>query len=106
MNSIRARFEEIAARSAKAGYPNPQNLMRLTPREMEWALEAFAAEKRRELELADAAAWFAGRYVALALNAPGRYPSAPDGVIQDSAEMTDAEMRRAFERLSKKGGGE
>ena len=52
MNSIRARFEKIAARAAKAGFPDPQNLMRLTPREMEWALEAFAAEKRRELELA------------------------------------------------------
>lgn len=106
MNAIRARFEKIVDRAARAGFPNPHTLMRLTPREMQWALEAFAARKRRELELADAEAWLAGRYVCLALNAPGRYPSAPDGLIEDSAEMTDAEMKATFERLSRKGGGE
>ena len=66
------------------------------------------ARRRQALELMDAAAWLAGRYAAIAINAPGKYPSAPDGVNADlpDSEMTDAEIRGAFERLARKGGSE
>lgn len=108
MSSIRERFERIVERAAKAGFPDAERLMRLTPREMEWALESFAARRRQALELMDAAAWLAGRYAAIAINAPGKYPSAPDGVNANppDSEMSDAEIRGAFERLARKGGSE
>ncbi len=108
MSSIRERFERIIEKAAEAGFPDAEGLMRLTPREMEWALKSFAARRRQALELMDAAAWLAGRYAAIAINAPGKYPSAPDGVNADlpDSEMTDAEIRGAFERLARKGGSE
>ena len=43
MSSIRERFERIVEKAAKAGFPDAEGLMRLTPREMEWALKSFAA---------------------------------------------------------------
>ena len=98
---MKARLEDLMDRAAEAGFENANALSRLTPREAVRAFRAFEAEKRRELELADALAWLIGRYVAIALNAPERYPSRPDGICNPPREMTEAEMKCAFRKFLK-----
>ena len=101
----RERFSEIVNRAARAGVSHPERLFHQTPKEMEWTFASFSAQKRRELELADIAAWLTGRYVALALLAPNRYPERPNGVLTADAEsaMTDLEIQQAFQSIFGKG---
>lgn len=96
--SLRRQAEAILDRAAEAGYPNPASLLVLTPREIEWALKARSAQDRRRLEALDAAAWLAGRYAALAILNPKRYPKRPDGL--SPAPMGDGEMKAVFERMA------
>ncbi len=97
---MKARLEEMLNRAAEAGYEGANALLRCTPREAAREFKALEAKKRCELELADALAWLIGRYVAIALNAPERYPVRPDGICRGAAEeMSDAEMKRAFQKF-------
>lgn len=73
----------------------------MTPVEIGWALEAFAARERRAMERADALAWLVGRYVAVGLNAPRRYPRKPDGVKQKVREMSPEEMKKVLAGLGR-----
>lgn len=50
------------------------------------------------MEALDAAAWLAGRYVALAILNPKRYPKRPDGL--SPVPMGDGEMKAVFERMA------
>ena len=90
--------------AARAGFPAPQTLLDCTPREAQWALQSFAAQRRRELELADALGWLAGQYAAIGLNAPGRYPRKPCGVGAFQESMNDEQMKSAFLRMAQRGG--
>ena len=68
--------------------PHAAALMEMTPREVELELTAFAArEKARRLET-----WLLGRYVAIAVHDPSRYPPPPFGI--SPASMTDDEMKQ------------
>lgn len=53
------------------------------------------------MEQLDAAAWLAGRYAALAILTPGRYPKSPDGLAP--APMGDEAMKAVFERMAASG---
>lgn len=94
--SLRREFTAIVGRAAEAGFPCPSRLFSLTPLEIEWELAAFAAQRRLEMERLDDLAWLVGRYACFAVNAPGRYPRRPDGVVRRVGEMTDAQMKAAF----------
>lgn len=80
-------------------------LFDLTPVEIEWKLAAFAACEQRRLERMDEAAWLVGRYVAIGLNAPRRYPRRPDAVKRRPRTMSDDEMKRVFAGLAERKGG-
>lgn len=87
-------------RAAEAGFPGAGRLFSLTPAEIEWELTAFAARQRREAERLDDLAWLTGRYAAIGVNAPGKYPRRPDGVRRQPKEMPPEEMKRVFLGLS------
>lgn len=103
---IRERFGAVVQRAAEAGFPNPGELFALTPKEIEWALTAFAANRRMEMERLDAAAWLIGRYCAVGWHAPRRYPKQPDGVRRARPIMSDAEIKAVFEKMAKEGENE
>ncbi len=72
----------------------------MTAREVTAAFDR-ALERRRQRALdADFLAYLIGRYVALAVHAPKRYPRHPDAVRR---VMKDHEMKRCFAALSGRG---
>lgn len=77
-------------------------LFRLTPAEIEWELTAFAARRRLQMERLDDLAWLTGRYAAIGVNAPKRYPHKPDGVVRRPAEMDDEAMKQVFLRMAER----
>ena len=48
------------------------------------------------MERMDDLAWLVGRYAAIGINAPKKYPRRPDGVKRAAREMDAAEMKRVF----------
>ena len=80
--------------AARQGVGPPRALWRMTPRELELALEAERRRQARALEWADALAWLTGGYAALGVRAPRRYPRRPSGA-GERRTMTDEEMKRA-----------
>lgn len=98
--SLRREFEEIARRAAEAGFPGAGALFGMTPAEIEWELTAFAARRRLEMERLDDLAWLAGRYVAIGVNAPKKYPRRPDGVKRAARDMEAEDMKNVFRRLA------
>ena len=82
-----------------------RELLSRTPREIESAFRSAAGKHRRELELADAAAWLAGRYMLAAVHAPRRYPRRPDGVLHRAREMDPDEMKRVFTAMQRRENG-
>ena len=97
---LRREFEEIARQAAEAGYPDAGALFRMTPTEIGWALSAFAARRQAEMERLDDLAWLAGRYAAIGVNAPKKYPRRPDGVKRVVRPMGAEEMKRVFVGLA------
>ncbi len=97
---LRPGFEEVAKRAAEAGYPGAGALFHLTPVEVEWELLAFAARKREAMERMDDLAWLVGRYAAIGVNAPRKYPRKPDGVKRAVREMGAEEMKSVFVGMS------
>lgn len=93
---LRRGFEKVVRRAAEAGYSGAGRLFYLTPVEVEWELEAFAARKRMEMERLDDLAWLVGRYAAIGVNAPKKYPRRPDGVKRAVREMDAAQMKGVF----------
>ena len=71
--------------------------------EAEWELLAFAARRRAEMERLDDLAWLAGRYVAIGVNAPRKYPRRPDGVKRAACEMGAEEMKGVFVAMAGRG---
>ncbi len=100
MNFIRTQAQRLVDTAAQAGYPAPMSLLDCTPREVRWALKAFAAKKRRELELTDTLAWLIGQYVAIGVNAPKKYPNRPNIVGHSSQATNDAQIKEAFQRMA------
>ena len=84
----------MQARAARAGLQIDVGL--LTPREI---MNAFEAARQRARD-ADFLAWLIGRYVALAVHAPGRYPGRPNAVREI---MEPQDMKRCFAALSERG---
>lgn len=85
---------------AEAGFEGAWRLFGLTPLEAEWEISAFAARRRLEMERLDDLAWLVGRYAAIGVNAPKRYPRKPDGVRRSAAAMDDEAMKRVFLELA------
>ena len=98
---LRREFEEVVRRAAEAGFPGAGRLFSMTPAEVEWELTAFAARKRAEMERLDDLAWLAGRYAAIGVNAPKKYPRRPDGVKRTVREMDAAQMLGVFRRMAR-----
>ena len=101
-DSLRHAFEQIARRAAEAGFPNAGALFSMTPIEIEWELTAFAARNRLEMERLDDLAWLIGRYAAIGVNAPKKYPRKPDGVKRTVHPMEPEEMKRALLSMAKR----
>lgn len=93
-------------RLTEVGFEGAWRLFDLTPMEVEWEISAFAARRRLELERMDELAWLVGRYAAIGVNAPRRYPKRPDGVVRRTAPMNDEAMKQVFLRLAQRVGGE
>lgn len=91
-------------RAAEAGFPGAGTLFRMTPAEVEWELLAFAARRRMEMERMDDLAWLAGRYAAIGVNAPKKYPRKPDGVKRAVKEMDTEEMKAVFAAMAERRG--
>ena len=98
--SLRCRFERIVEKAAETGFPGAARLFEMTPREIEWELTAFSARRRLEMERLDDLAWLIGRYTAVGVNAPRKFPRKPDGVKRKAPEMSDAEMKNVFTALT------
>lgn len=95
-SSLKSSARELVVRAAEAGIENAHRLTALSPREIELQMKAIAALWRMDLQRMDLQAWRIGRYVLLAVHAPRRYPKHPDGFQQNSAAMSDLDMKRAF----------
>ena len=102
--AVRRSAEELILRAAEAGMAHPEHLLHCTPREIEAAFAAHAARRRQRLEEIDLLAWLIGRYSAIGMHVPKRYPRQPNAVRVRKAEMTDAEMRRAFVDMAERRG--
>jgi len=90
-------------KAAEAGAENPAGLFDMTPAEIELTLTALAARERRRMERMDEAAWLIGRYAAIGINAPGRYPRRPDVVRRTGRNMSAEEMKQVFVNMAKRG---
>lgn len=91
---------KIVSQAAEAGFPRASQLFSLTPVEIAWELDAFAARERRANERIDALAWLTGRYAAIGVHAPRKYPNRPECVKRRAEPMTDADMKRVFLNLA------
>lgn len=95
-------MDEIVKQAAQAGAENPAGLYDMTPVQIELTLTALAARERRRMERMDEAAWLIGRYAAIGINAPGRYPRRPDVVRRLPESMSADEMKQALVSLAKR----
>lgn len=89
-------------KAAENGYAGAAKLFEMTPREIEWELTAFAARRRMEMERLDDLAWLIGRYTAIGVNAPRKFPRKPDGVKRREKEMSDEAMKNVFTTLARR----
>jgi len=89
---LREIMEEVLEAAARAGFPDPDRLWRMTPAAMERAVSAYGAQAARD----DRRAWMAGYYCAIAYHSPGRFPRKPHLVHQTPKIMTEEEMRRTM----------
>ena len=77
-------------------------MFRMTPAEAEWELAAFSARKRLEMERLDDLAWLIGRYAAIGVNAPKKYPRRPDGVKRVVRAMDAEAMKAVFVAMAER----
>lgn len=89
---------EIARRAAEEGICGAEEFWKMTPREIRSRFQAARAAEARQLKVLDTLAWLTGQYVAVALNAPRRYPAQPNRVR--TRATTDTEMRRVLMHLA------
>lgn len=101
---LRRSFLDAVYRLTEVGFEGAWRLFDLTPMEVEWEISAFAARRRLELERMDELAWLVGRYAAIGVNAPRRYPKRPDSVVRRTAPMNDEAMKQVFLRLAQRVG--
>ncbi len=89
--------------AAREGFPDAGRLWRLSLREAELELTAFAARRRAEAERDERLAWMAGYYAAIAVHAPRRYPRRSGTAFHARVApepMTEAQMKRVLEALA------
>ncbi|MGI6239178.1 MAG: hypothetical protein ACOYI5_06080 [Christensenellales bacterium] len=104
---VRDTCHEIERRARIAGVLEGGGFGRLTPAELSLRYEAAREGALERLKLLDTLAWLIGQYVAMAMNAPRKYPAQPNRVRRAAA--TDEEMRRVMEGIARRGhaaGGE
>lgn len=96
----RRAYEALFAQMARLGLEGAEDFFRLTPRQIECRLLAFAARRRHQAERDGCLAWLTGRYVALGVHAPRRYPAAPPRFARRAADAR--EMKDLFLSLAER----
>ena len=99
---LRETCAEICEKAARQGICGPGEFWSLTPEEIRLRFDAAQAAEARGLRHLDTLAWLAGQYVAVALNAPRRYPARPNRVYARAAG--DAEMERVMQNMAARAG--
>ena len=96
---MRREYEQLFARLAAMGLADAGRLFACTPREIEWEVRALATRQARRAEEISCLAWLTGRYVALGVHAPRRYPAAPPAARERAT--SPAAMKQVFAALAK-----
>ncbi len=93
---VRRTARYLEQRAAQEGLAQAHRLGEFTPREIASLFHAEAARRRQRAQQADFTAFLIGRYVALAIHAPRRYPRRPNAVREVGRQMPPEEMKRLF----------
>ena len=101
MRDIRDALCALQGRATEMGLRI--DLGNMTPREIRHFFEAAQADARRRAHRADFQAFLIGRYVALAMHAPGRYPKRPNAVRDAAHAMSPEVMKRCFADMAERG---
>lgn len=99
---LRKTCGEIREKAVLQGICDPEEFWRMTPAEIRLRFDAAREAEARKLRLLDTLSWLMGQYVAVALNAPRRYPPRPNRVR--TRATTDEGMRRVMQALAARGG--
>lgn len=94
---------EIVSRAAESGVCSEAEAWRMTPAELSRRMHAHEHALKRRMKEMDMLAWLIGQYCAVAINAPGRYPTQPDRVTERAE--SDEEMRRLMRDISRRDEG-
>ena len=100
---LRETCGEIRDKAVLQGICGPAEFWRLSPDELRLRFDAAREAEARKLRLLDTLSWLMGQYVAVALNAPRRYPPRPNRVRTRAA--TDEEMKRVLRMMAARGNG-
>lgn len=98
MTKLAGLCRRVVRRAAEEGLCREAEAWHMTPGEMIRLAEAESRRRLRECRNLDLAAWLTGQYVAMALNAPERYPAKPDRVGEKA--VGDENMRRLMMSLA------
>lgn len=98
---VRRACLEIVSRATEDGVCAEAEAWHMTPGELSRRIAAHERARLMRMKDMDLAAWLAGQYVALALNAPGRYPAQPDRVIERA--VGDERMRDMMRDVAGRG---
>lgn len=98
---LRETCGEICEKAVLQGVCGPEEFWRMTPDEIRLLFDAAREAEARKLRLLDTLAWLMGQYVAVALNAPRRYPARPNRVRTKAT--TDEGMRRVMQTMAARG---
>ncbi|HIS02417.1 MAG TPA: hypothetical protein IAA75_00785 [Candidatus Pullichristensenella avicola] len=99
-SKTRREYERLFARLAEMGFARAADLFARTPREIEWEIGAFSAQQARRAEELTCLAWLTGRYAALGVHAPRRYPAAPPAARKRAAGPEA--MKQAFAAMAER----
>lgn len=95
---LRETCGKIREKAVLQGICGPTEFWWLSPDELRLRFDAAREAEARKLRLLDTLSWLMGQYVAVALNAPRRYPPRPNRVRTRAA--TDEEMKRVLRTMA------
>lgn len=101
-SAIRRSAQELVLRAAEAGMAHPEELLQMTPREIEAEFRSLQARRQQRAEEMDLLAWLTGYYAAVGIQTPKRFPRRPNAVAARRTEMSDEQMRRAFVNMAER----